>query len=242
MALVRIWGLLLVVVCLAGCAESEQWQLSLSAADGAATADEVTLTGPDEWAVAVAHAPRRRAAVISTQRLVSEWPALVGDEPVTGTLGGEQVTVGTPTVSAQRLTFPGTATAGTLGPTSLVLPYDRTLKNFFDLPPAAGWTYTVTFGPTTVEDTTITATLTSPVVAAFEGDRSRSLPTATAIPGMVGPAFLVTLDNRTYRATEITISEASLQGTTLTVTTQNSAPPAGYNRGALFVDGLPTPA
>lgn len=236
--------LLVLLLALAGCSPTQdrQWKLSLSAAQASVSAETLTLRDPDAWAVAVAHAPTRMGAVLSTQRLVSEWPELLGDEDVAARLNGTAVSVGAPRVSARNLAFPTTGGVADTSGASLVLAYDGEFKYFFDLPPAAGWTYTVTFGPLQRDGTTWVAQLTSPVTVAFEGDRSRSLPTAEAVNALRGPAYLVLLDSRTYSAVPVMVTDATLNGDTLTLRTQNSAPPAGFNRGALFVDGLPTPA
>lgn len=245
MTLVRITVVIaLTVMVLAGCGgqDGPQWQLSLSGATASIQGDALILDEPDSWAVAVEHAPLRRGAVISTQRLVTEWSALVADEPVSASLSGTEVSIGQPQVTTNGLTFPATGPQTQSTPGSLVTPYDRTLKYFFDLPPATGWTYTTTFGPVRISGTTITAQFASPAVVAFEGRRYRTLPSSEAISDMTGPAFLVLLDNRTYSAVPVNVASASLRGRTLTFTTRDSAPPAAFNRGALFVDGLPTPA
>ena len=236
--------LLVLLLALSGCSQAQdpQWQLSLSAARATTTSDTLTMQDPDAWAVAVAHAPTRMGAVLSTQRLVSEWPDLLGNQPVPAQLNGTSITVGGPRVVAQNVEFPTSGGATDTTGASLVLAYDREFKYFFDLPPAAGWTYTVTFGPVQRAGSSWVAQLTSPVTVAFEGDRTRSLSTRQATTALRGPAYLVLLDSRTYSAVPVTLTQATLEGDTLTLRTQDSAPPAAFNRGALFVDGLPTPA
>ncbi len=234
----------LVVLVLSGCAQSDdpQWQLSVSSASAKTAKDELTLRDPDAWAVAVTHQPTRMGAVLSTQRLASEWPELLGDDFLPARINGMPVSISAPSVFDRDLVFPAEGAQQPSGGASLVMAYDRPLKNYFDLPPAAGWTYTVTFGPTRRTGRTLVARFTSPVTVAFEGDRTRTLASADALPQMIGPAYLVLLDSRTYSAVPVIVERADLEGSTLTITTGDSAPSAGFNRGALFVDGLPTPA
>ena len=236
--------LLVLLLALAGCSQAPdpQWQLSLSAARATTTSDTLTMQDPDVWAVAVAHAPTRMGAVLSTQRLVSEWPDLLGDDPVPALLNGTPVTVGAPRVAAQNVEFPTSAAAAGTPHASLVMGYNGDFKYFFDLPPAAGWTYTLTFGPLRRDGTTLVAQATSPVTVAFEGDRSRNMPSEQALTALRGPSYLVLLDSRTYSAVPVTLTQATLDGDTLTLRTQDSAPRAAFNRGALFVDVLPCPA
>lgn len=238
--------LLLAGLVLSGCSQGDDpdWQVALSASTADIDARGVTLRSPDAWAVAVAHSPERMGAVLSTQRLVSEWPALFGTEPVPAVVAQAPVTVSAPAVVDDGdVRFPATdGEPGEHRTTSLVLPHDRPLRYSFDLPPTTGWTYAVTFGPTVRSDTEYTADMTSPVTVAFEGDRHRSMPTRQALPSLRGRAHLVLLDNRTHTAVEVSLVEATLDGRRLILTTRNSAPTAEFNRGALFVDGLPTPA
>lgn len=228
---------------MAGCAgnENPQWQLSLSSPRATYGQGQLTLVDPDSWAVAVAHSPRRMGAVFSTQRLVSEWDDFY-PRPVTGQLNETEVTVGAPEVSGANVTFPAEGNvAARTALSSLVLPYRSGMRYSFDMAPASGWTYAVTFGPGTIRDGRLVGRLTSPVTVAFAGNRHRSLPTSDALNLFAGPAYLVLLDNREYKVFPVTLRSARLSGTTLTLDT-NNAPPADLNRGALFVDGLPTPA
>jgi hypothetical protein len=228
---------------LAACSshEAPQWQLSLSSRQATSGQGRLTLVDPDSWAVAVAHRPHRMGAVFSTQRLVSEWDDFY-QEPAAGQLNDLDVTVGAPEVSQGGVTFSTQAALpATLDTTSLVLPYRAGLRYSFDLAPATGWTYVVTFGPGFIRDSTLDARFTSPTTVAFAADRHRSMATAAALPLFSGPAYLVLLDNREYKVVPVTLRRASLSGDLLTLETDN-APPADLNRGALFVDGLPTPA
>lgn len=235
--------LLIAVLLLAGCSTTDdpQWQLSLSSPEATYADGRLTLVDPDSWAVAVAHSPQRMGAVLSTQRLVSEWDDFY-PEPATGQLNEIDVTVDAPKVSANGVTFPsGSELPPSMTTTSLVLPYDAGMRYSFDMAPANGWTYTVTFGPGTIRDGRLVGRLTSPTTVAFAQDRHQSMPTPDALPLFAGPAYLVLLDNREYKVAPVTLRSARLDGTTLTLETDN-APPADLNRGALFVDGLPTPA
>ena len=240
---VRLVGLLTALLVLAGCGTDDdpQWQLSLSSPSATYANNELTLVDPDSWAVAVAHSPQRMGAVFSTQRLVSEWQDFY-PEPAAGQLNDLDVTVEAPEVSAQGVTFPAQGDLpAAMDITSLVLPYRSGMRYSFDLAPATGWTYTVTFGPGFIRNGTLVARLTSPTTVAFADDRHQSLPTADALPLFAGPAYLVLLDNREYKVVPVTLRSTRLADGTLTLET-NNAPPADLNRGALFVDGLPTPA
>lgn len=235
--------LLILVLLLVACSRdpSPQWQLSLSSPRATHTEGRLTLVDPDSWAVAVAHTPHRMGAVFSTQRLVSEWDDFY-PEPTVGQLNDLDVTVGAPEVTPSGVAFPARGELpATLATTSLVLRYRAGMRYSFDLAPASGWTYTVTFGPGFVRGNRLDARLTSPTTVAFAADRHQSLPTADALPLFAGPAYLVLLDNREYKVVPVTLRSARLTGDTLTLVT-DSAPPADLNRGALFVDGLPTPA
>ncbi len=235
--------LLLLVLLLTACAPdtTPRWQLSLSSPEARYENGTLTMVDPDSWAVAVAHSPQRMGAVFSTQRLVSEWDDFYQD-PAAGQLNDLDVTVDAPEVSDGDVAFPAQGDLPVRLPiTSLVLPYNAGMRYSFNLAPTSGWTYTVTFGPGTIRDATLVGRLTSPTTVAFAQDRHRSIPTADVLPLFAGPAYLVLLDNREYKVVEVTLRSAKLSGDTLTLET-DSAPPADLNRGALFVDGLPTPA
>jgi uncharacterized protein YceK len=235
--------LIVLMLMMSGCSSSTdpQWQLSLSAPEATYANGRLMLVDPDSWAVAVAHSPQRMGAVFSTQRLVSEWDDFYPG-PASGQLNETEVTVDAPEVSADGVGFPA---QGRLAPTttiaSLVLPYNAGMRYSFDLAPASGWTYTVTFGPGTIRNGTLVGRLASPTTVAFAGDRHESMPTTAAVHLFAGPAYLVLLDNREYKVVPVTLRSARLADGTLTLETDN-APPADLNRGALFVDGLPTPA
>lgn len=233
-----------VVLTLAGCGDdSPNWLLSLSAPRATVSGDTLLLTDPDNWAVGVSHHPQRMGAVISTQRLVTEWDALLGDEPVPAEVGGAQVEVSDPRVTDQGLEF---TIAGSLpeqlNTVSVVVHYDRALKYSFDMTSAAGWTYTVTFEAGRRDQGTYSVNQPSATTVAFAGQRSRSLVTSDVVDTLAGRAYLILLDNRDYTVVPVTLRDAELTDGLLVLATDNSAPPAMFNRGTLFVDGLPTPA
>jgi hypothetical protein len=204
---VRLAGLVSAVLLLAGCAADDdpQWQLSLSSPRATFADDRLTLVDPDSWAVAVAHSPQRMGAVLSTQRLVSEWQDFY-PEPAAGQLNDLDVTVQAPEVSADGVSFPARGDLpAAMETTSLVLPFRSGLRYSFDLAPASGWTYTVTFGPGFIRNGTLVGRLTSPTTVAFADDRHRSLPTTDALPLFAGPAYLVLLDNREYKVVPVAV-------------------------------------
>jgi hypothetical protein len=238
------WALVLLLL-VAGCTPTPQrWQVALTSPAGSYTAGVVTLQEPEPWT-----AGRSRdsavAGVLSTQRLISAWPELVGADAVDAVVqtpdATYSVTLGPPqVVSSGAVRFPAEATSlpASWGAGALVLTIRQPLRDSVALQ-SAGWSASLTAGAGTT-GTGVVAAPVGTVAVALDGNRSTTLAAADFVAGLPGrQGYLVTLVNRTPVATRVTVTAARIADgrLLLSVATSGAPPPPEFNRSALLIDG-----